>query len=494
MGVMRFVVEDMQRVTDAFLRDVYIASLEGIPWRCFSERTEDGFQIRRRIDESGSLFAMWRLPDGTETLLCTANLRVRERPYLLPVELARGTLNRLRNQTALWRQAGLEVPPELSAQIAAAGHPFCTAATTQHDVATATSAANQSILKSLEGCKMLLDAYIEQLEQANRLRPKPTLMFGMELSQPIADNTAADRLKQTFNMACIESRWATCEPVTGDYDWLRLDETVDWARQHRLRTMIGPILSFDADALPDWLVLWEDDFATMQSYVVSWVREVVERFRGEVNLWHCAAKMNSGRVLSLSDEQRLKLTVAALDAIRQADPKTPVIISFDQPWAEYMAQANTDVAPIHYADALARADLGLGGLGLHIDWGYRPGGTLPRQPLELSQLLDQWSMLGLPLVVFLTMPSSLEQDPRAARQVSPLRGGPLPDWNPATQSELAATLAEICWCKQSVQGVFWNQTFDAGDSAWPHAGLFSPQGEPKPLLSALQKVRERYLA
>ena len=143
MGVMRFVVDDLERVTDTFLSEVYVASLEGVPWRCFAERTEDGFQLRRRIDESGSLYAMWRLADGTETLLSTASLSVRERPYLLPVELARGTLNRLRNQTEAWRLAGLEVGPEVEQQISVAGHAFCTAATNQQNMATSTAAANE---------------------------------------------------------------------------------------------------------------------------------------------------------------------------------------------------------------------------------------------------------------------------------------------------------------------------------------------------------------
>ena len=38
MGVMRFVVDDIERVTEGFLADLYIASLEGIPWRCYSGR------------------------------------------------------------------------------------------------------------------------------------------------------------------------------------------------------------------------------------------------------------------------------------------------------------------------------------------------------------------------------------------------------------------------------------------------------------------------
>jgi len=494
MGVMRFVVDDRERVTDSFLCDVYVASLEGIPWRCFAERVEDGFQVRRRIDESGSLYATWRMPDGGQLLLSTANLRVRERPYVLAVELARGTLNRFRNQAAQWKQAGLELSSEVTGQIKAASDPFCTAATSQHDLTVATNAANESIRESLRGCRMLLDTYVEQLYEARREHSPPALMFGTRLTRPVADARITQRLASLFNIASLTPNWASIEPVTDDFDWIEFDDAVDWAEHQGLKTMLGPILSFDSAALPDWLVLWEDDFQTLQSYVVKWVREVVERFRGEVTLWHCAANMNSGRVLSLADEQRLKLTVSALETIRRIDPKTPAIISFDQPWAEYMRHTSTDVAPIHYADALARANLGLAGLGIQIDWGFRPGGTLPRNPLELSQLLDQWSTLGLPLVVFLTVPSSLQYDPNGTDKIEPLAGTESPQWNPSLQGEFAARLAEICWCKQSVQGVVWSQTFDQLPHAFPHAGLFDVDGAPKPILKSLERVRERYLA
>jgi len=40
-------------------------------------------------------------------VLSTASLMEREPRYHLPVELARGTLNRVRNQLAAWEQAGL---------------------------------------------------------------------------------------------------------------------------------------------------------------------------------------------------------------------------------------------------------------------------------------------------------------------------------------------------------------------------------------------------
>ena len=493
MGVMRFIVDDMERITDSFLSDLYIASVEQIPWRCFAERVDEGFQVRRKIDESGSLYAMWQLSDGGQLLLSTANLRVREQPYVLPVELARGTLNRLRNQAAAWQQAGLEIPSEVVEKIAAAGKQFCDAATNQHDLAFATDAAQQAIRQSLCGCQMLLDAYVDQLQQARQEQAKPTLMFGTRIAKPVADVATAADLTSTFNVACIEPRWSECEPTINDFEWLALDETVDWAQQQKLKTMVGPILAFDSAALPDWLVLWEDDFHTLQSYVVNWVKEVVDRFRGEINIWHCSAKMNSGRVLTLTDEQRLKLTVSALEVVRHADPKTPVIVSFDQPWAEYMTHVNTDVAPLHYADALARSNLGVAGLGLHIDWGYRPVGTQPRNLLELSQLLDQWSLLGLPLVVFLSVPASLGHDPHGSAKITPLPGDSSSDWNAAQQNELATRLAEICWCKQSVQGVIWSQTFDAQAHTFPNSGLFDSGGNARPLLASMRDVAGRFL-
>lgn len=491
MGVLRFVVEDAQRITDLFLGQLYVASLEGIPWRCFAERTDEGFQVRRRIDESGCLYAMWPVSAGGELLLSTASLMERERPYLLAVELARGTLNRLRNQTAAWRQGGLVIPAEVMRQISAAAAAFAVAATHQHDVAAATTAAQDALGESLRGCQLLLETYVEQVGDAQP-PAQPVRMFGAQMSRPPADASHSSLIAATFSMAGVETCWADCEPVTGDFDCLAVEETVDWAKGQRLKTMLGPLLDFESASLPDWLVLWEDDFDTLQAYAAAWVGELVERFSGEVALWHAAARINSGRVLSLTDEQRLKLVVTALESIRRRDAKTPILVSFDQPWAEYMGHTNTDVAPLHFADALARADLGLAGFGLHIDWGFRPGGTLPRNPLELSELLDQWSLLGLPLVVFLTMPSSLQDDPQASGKRAPLPGGASPHWDAQAQCELASKLAEVCWCKQSVQGVVWNQTFDAAAHRFPNAGLFDQNNEPKPIIESLRRFRGKY--
>ena len=105
-----------------------------------------------------------------------------------------------------------------------------------------------------------------------------------------------------------------------------------------------------------------------------------------------------------------------VELVRSLDPDTPALVSFDQPWAEYMRQRESDFPPLHFADALIRAGLGLAGLMLEINVGYSPGGTLPRHPLEFSRLLDAWSLLGLPLWLSLCAPSAYHEDPLAQAQ------------------------------------------------------------------------------
>jgi hypothetical protein len=498
MGVMRFAVPDAQRLPAHALQVAYVASMEGVPWRSTIERTNDGFQIRRRVDESGNLYIPWRLEDGGELLLSTATLMVRERSYLLPLELARGALNRLRNQASAWELAGLTITHEIQVLIDDATRPFAQAATQQHDLVACCRLSDDAIRRSLAGTSTLVDEYNRQvLAMRHKQHPKLPMLMGVRLDDVSLPPGAEKRLAAAGNVAVVSTSWEKIEPLTGEFDWAATDLLLDWPKQHSLKTIAGPLLSFDSDWLPDWLVLWEDDFQALQAYVASFVAEAVERYRGKVNLWHCAAGLNSGKALALTDEQRLKLAVVALETVRKHDPRTPAIISFDQPWAEYMAGSHSDVAPLHFADALARANLGLSGLGLEIDWGFTPGGTLPRDPTELSRLLDSWSLLGLPLVVLLRLPSQASVDPSVGGngngKVRPLAGTHSPKWDAVQQSDLAEQLISTCLCKQSVQAVIWNQILDTHPRSLPHAGLFDARGNPKPMLETLIALRKRHI-
>ncbi len=243
----------------------------------------------------------------------------------------------------------------------------------------------------------------------------------------------------------------------------------------------------DPAALPDWLYLFDDDFESVLDFASALVRAAVERYRGKVDAWICAGRVNTAEVLSLREQQRLRLVARSVELTRALDPDTPALVSFDQPWAEYMRQRHADFPPLHFADTLVRAGVELSGLMLEMNVGYFPGGTLPRHAVEFNRQLDMWSLLGLPLWLSLCAPSATADDPRAQKKVSLPPGV----WTAAVQQAFAARFVPLALAKPVVQGVFWNQLRDNQPHDFPHGGLLDAHGKAKPALSTLAAIRKR---
>ena len=245
---------------------------------------------------------------------------------------------------------------------------------------------------------------------------------------------------------------------------------------------------FDARALPDWLALWENDFDDLFDFFSDFIRTAVERYRGKVNLWQCAGRVNTGDVLSFSEEEKLRLTARAVEVVRAADPATPAVVSFDQPWAEYMGRRDVDFPPLHFADALIRSDLGLSGVMLEINMGYYPGGSLLRNPLEFSRQIDAWSHVGTAALGIALRASSCDVDPLARRAVA-LRPE---SWTPAAQQAWIARYVPLVLAKPSVQGVLWSQLHDSQPHDFPYGGLFDLRRQFEPALRPWRRSRGRF--
>ena len=90
-------------------------------------------------------------------------------------------------------------------------------------------------------------------------------------------------------------------------------------------------------------------------------------------------------ILGMSEEDQIRLTARLLQVARQADPAAQFLVGLDRPWAEWMASSTFQLGPLHLADYLARAELGMAGIGLEIAPGYsavgqpcaRPPGRVP---------------------------------------------------------------------------------------------------------------------
>ncbi len=124
--------------------------------------------------------------------------------------------------------------------------------------------------------------------------------------------------------------------------------------------------------------------------------------------------------------------------------------------------------------------------------GYRPGGSFHRGPLAISRLVDSWSLLELPLLVALTLPSSAADDPQANSNVRVL-GSEQDEVTPEAQRDWINAHVPLLLAKNAVQVVLWNQLSDGAPHHYPNSGVFDAADKPKPALEALRKIRQRYL-
>jgi hypothetical protein len=241
------------------------------------------------------------------------------------------------------------------------------------------------------------------------------------------------------------------------------------------------LLDLSAEGMPAWLGSWGSDLPNLQSLVCDYVETAVGRYAGRIRNWNVCARANTGGAFSLSEESRLWLVARALEVVRQVDDEVQVMIRVDQPWGEYQARGAYRLAPLQFVDALLRAGIGLSAVDLEIAVGFRPRGSSPRDLLELSRLLDLWSVLGIPLYVTLACPSeAVAADPQASSGFAIERGRWKDEWSESAQAAWIDGLLPVLMAKQAVLGIFWMHISDGVRHEFPHAGLIRPDGTLKP--------------
>jgi hypothetical protein len=493
MGLMNFLVSDRAQLTEDSLAAAHMTGMDGIPWPCRVVATANGLMVDRPAGDSGNFHIPWAVAGHGVPTLSTASLMERLRPYVLPVELARGTLNRLRNHAAAWQSLGMTLPAELVAEIGFSQDAFFRAISLQREPGEASAAAQESLRHALNAIELLCASYaIQALDARHHQTPRLTTLFGTRLDHELLENSAARPILSAFNALQTSVSWAKVEPEDGRWDWRISDAQIQWAVAQGFRVAAGPIFEPSLSSLPQWLYLWENDLDRLLSFVTRQVEQVVSRYAGHVHLWHAAARVNVAEPLPIGDDAKLRMMITAVETVRRIDQRTPMVVSFDQPWGERIIRSEAELSSLHFADALIRADLGVAGLALEINLGYMPEGTLSRDLIAINQQIDRWSMFGLPLIILLTAPSAATADPTALAKCKCLGGrAGVPDLG--SQCEVAQRLVPLLLAKQSVQGVFWNQLQDARPHDYPHGGLIDAAGNIKPTVGALAAIRQQHL-
>jgi hypothetical protein len=492
MGVMRFLVHPVELLSD--WPEVHRAFISGVDQAAWPTRIElDGTMLvcRRQSPDSGKLTVVWPVPGFGRPMVTTASLPERDEPYVLAVELARGKIVQVRNQLAFWHSAGMSIPTEFSDRHREAHRLLAQAVAAQDEPAAASEIAQRAIVAEFHAAEALVRSYSDQrLEMRHRQYPQLPTILGCSLGDSLLAPPQQEQFLKAFNGAAIPLQWRYIEPVEGDYRWETYDTQVEWALANNLLIRGGPLIDLSSGGLPGWLAQWQNDYWNLQSFVCDFIETVISRYVGKVRIWEVAARANAGGALALSEENRLTLVAKALEVARQVDPEGQFLIRIDQPWGEYQARGQHKLSPMHFADALIRAGMELAAINLEIGVGYSPSGSPSRDLLDFSRLIDQWTVLGLPLQITLAFPSGttadeqvttdLEVDPRFWKK-------PLDE---TAQAEWIDDYLPLLLAKPSVVAVFWNHLSDAQPHRFPHAGLIRRDGSAKPGLTQVMRQHE----
>ena len=228
--------------------------------------------------------------------------------------------------------------------------------------------AARALELALDASGILVTAYSDRSLSLRRMATwKLTSFLGADLGASPLDDSTAGQFIATFNAANVPLAWNAAEIAEEQFSWEIADQQIQWCRRNGLTVCAGPLLQLDRHSVPHWLHPWEGDFNEILGFAAQYIEAAVRRYQGKVDLWQCAGRINTADFLSLSEEENVRLAARAIEITQSLDPKGRIFVSFDQPWAEYMAHRQKNFSPIHFADALLRAGIGLTGIVLEIN-------------------------------------------------------------------------------------------------------------------------------
>ena len=492
MGVMRFAVhppellESWPEVSQAFVR--------GIDGRVFPTKVEiDGNIVTcgRPWSDSGKLNIPFPVQGFGCPVLTTASLRERDEPYSLVLELARGKLSQVRDQWATWEMAKMVVPESFRELHRQAFHEFASASAHQDDAERSSASACRAIELACQAAEVLADTYVVQrMTSLRRMLNHPPSLLGSALDETVLHEPGQGCFLQTFNTATVPVEWNHIEPEEGSYDWTLCDRLVEFCVSNRIIMRGGPLIDLNHGALPNWLTPWKEDFLNLPSFVCDFIDTAVTRYMGLIRIWEVSTAGNTGGALDLNEEHRLSLVARTLETAIRTDSDSQFFIRIEQPWGEYQRGGQHRLAPCQFVDALIRSNLGITGVSLDLDLGYHPPGCLSHDPLSVSKLIDMWSMLGVQIHVNLACPSGSTRDPVAREGILVNDRAWKRPWSEDLQAEWMDRLVPMLMAKPAVTGVFLRQYSDSVPHRFPHAGLLSPNQEPKRMLESFQRQRQ----
>jgi len=416
-------------------------------------------------------------------MLQTCLLPQRENPYILSVELARHRIKMFIAKSEEWQMFDLSTDHPAMRHWEQARQ-LLTRSLTSNDALEADRLARESLDHAVNATERLASAHAEILLHrrfANRAASSATLGVrvwpgrdGKNLRQLIASN---------FDLIIVPLRWKELEVEEGVYNWEPVDRWMEWAADEGKPIVAGPLLDFSKRALPDWMYVWQHDYDTCRDLVYEYIQKVVYRYRSLVGMWNIASGLNVNDNFEFSAPQMLDLTRMASLLVRQARKGARTMIELRRPFGEHCARKRDSMSPFAFVDRLIQEGIKFDALGVQLLFGQRRSGRACRDLMQISNLLDRFFLIEVPILVSAMGVPSQPVDTNGGWWHRP--------WSPDLQARWVGRVFASAMSKPFVESVFWTDLYDHPDAELAGAGLITGEGQPKPALARLIGMRKR---
>ena len=452
--------------------------------------------INRKDDHATALALLWDCGPLGAFLLETTRLPPREKPYNLNVELARSRLMRLMQKQEDWNLFDFPRADRFAQKFHEAQMLFSDALGRLDSPGEAANLADQSLTLALDLSEELCHFHGELL--LNRRRAGNAFVkhiFGCRVDCQVRNERYREIASTQFDYIVLPMTWKRLQPQEHAFDTAAVDVWVELLSRKRIPTIAGPLIRLDQHNVPDWMVIWENDFDTLREMAYDYVQRVVNRYRRAISAWNVAAALQTNAAFTLTFEQIIELTRMLVSQVKTLIPSARTLVTIACPFGEYHAHGRAAVPPMLYAEMLAQSGINFEAFALEVEMGVPAPGMFMRDLFQLSSLLDRFSTLGRP--VFLTAVGAPSRatpdsgDTSEGRSDPALAGRWRRPWDPQLQADWMEAVYHLALSKPFVESIAWSNLADLRQTI-PGGGLLDDVLQPKPSYQRLQQMRERF--
>lgn len=500
--MLKFLIFDNGRPADDWpLRNAYLVGADGSAIRAEIISERGAVICEKRESGPAALCLLHPIGELGELSIQTCLLPERIEPYILTIELARHRLMTLYSKLEEWMMFDLEPDHPVTKRGNRARELFIQSLCLQQDdPVKAYNAAQESLTLALDASEELALSHSRLLldrRVSTGALPKAPIGCGVCLSH--THENLRTGLATNFDYIQLPMPWKLLSPHEGDQRWEQTDDWVNWISRAKVPAIVGPLVSFEPSNLPDWLYIWEHDYDTARDMVYEHVERVVDRYKDRVSVWNVVSGLHVNSHFTFNFEQLMDLTRMTTMLVKKLQPNAKVLVELRQPFGEYYASNQRSIPPLMYADLIVQSGIQFDAFCVRLLMGQAVSGQYTRDLMQVSQLLDQFSIFDKPIHLTIAAPSSpvtqmMIPASETGEPIDPASGHWRRPWSPQVQSHWLEAVLQIAVSKPYIDAVAWQELADHPDVELPLSGLLDDEFVPKGSLRRMIGFRRNILA